>query len=162
MPECMKKDIFIDNNIAKNFSNPMDEEYKKLIQWLLTTNGNEDEDKNAYLVVSQKLLVEYISSSQYAASNTSIPVMINTLQREGRLIKFDNQQIKEFQRKYFKSSVLKNLKSNREDRDHIPIVCLSDRKYALTIDDKLFDDLRDFPGFKVWVEKRPENLDYEN
>ena len=27
----MKKDLFIDNNIAKNFSNPQDEEYIK--QW---------------------------------------------------------------------------------------------------------------------------------
>lgn len=30
----MKKDIFIDNNIASKFSNPLDPEYKKLIKWL--------------------------------------------------------------------------------------------------------------------------------
>ena len=32
----MKKDIFIDNNIACRFSNPMDPEMKKLISWLTT------------------------------------------------------------------------------------------------------------------------------
>jgi len=34
----MKKDIFIDNNIAKNFTNPLDGEYKKLVQWLMRYN----------------------------------------------------------------------------------------------------------------------------
>ena len=32
----MLKDLFIDNNVAKNFANPLDPEYKKLIQWLMT------------------------------------------------------------------------------------------------------------------------------
>jgi hypothetical protein len=29
------KDIFIDNSIAKNFANPLDPEYKKLVAWLM-------------------------------------------------------------------------------------------------------------------------------
>ena len=46
------KDIFIDNNVASRFKNPADEEYKKLLNWI-TEKG--------HLVLSQKLLKEYIS-----------------------------------------------------------------------------------------------------
>lgn len=53
----MKKDIFIDNNIACRFANPMDPEMKKLINWIMKNEeGSED---NAILVVSDKLLHEY-------------------------------------------------------------------------------------------------------
>lgn len=53
-----KKDIFIDNNITKNFCNPLDPEYKKLIKWLMAFD-EQDKAKNAYLVISNKLLAEY-------------------------------------------------------------------------------------------------------
>ena len=60
----MKKDIFIDNNIACRFSNPMDPEMKKLIYWIQKyVAGSED---NAILVVSQKLLNEYFASCKGA------------------------------------------------------------------------------------------------
>ena len=39
------KDIFIDNNIAKNFGNPMDEEYQKLIRWLQKFDEDKDTDR---------------------------------------------------------------------------------------------------------------------
>ncbi len=55
------KDIFIDNNIAKNFCNPLDPEYKRLIQWLIS-------DSTAYLVVSNKLIVEYTRSTGQSTS----------------------------------------------------------------------------------------------
>jgi hypothetical protein len=62
----MKKDIFIDNNIAKNFTNPLDPEYVKLIKWLLAYDevpeGSPDYI-NAHLAVSKKLLVEYYRSA---------------------------------------------------------------------------------------------------
>lgn len=48
-----KKDIFIDNNITKNFANPLDPEYKKLIKWLMAFD-EQDKAKNAYLVISNK------------------------------------------------------------------------------------------------------------
>ncbi|MDY6785065.1 MAG: hypothetical protein SW833_21400 [Cyanobacteriota bacterium] len=80
----MKKDIFIDNNIAKNFANPLDPEYKKLIKWLLTQN-------DAYLVVSVKLLQEYKSTCANATSPTSIPLIIDRLTRDGRLLKIERQ-----------------------------------------------------------------------
>lgn len=88
------KDIFIDNNIAKNFANPADQNYKELIQWLL--DYNEDEDNDAYLVASNKLLKEYLSSSYNCSRPTSIPVIISTLTIQGRLLKVNNQELKEF------------------------------------------------------------------
>ena len=46
----MLKDIFIDSNVAKNFANPLDPEYKKLVNWLM--NFDEDnQTNNAHLVV---------------------------------------------------------------------------------------------------------------
>ncbi|UCH95696.1 MAG: hypothetical protein JSV88_02305 [Candidatus Aminicenantes bacterium] len=155
----MKKDIFIDNNIAKNFINPMDVEYKKLVQWLMKFNP-EDSFENAYLTVSKKLLLEYLSTASHSPSNTSMPSIIDKLTREGRLIKITNIEIKEFQREYFTKKIVKNLRSNKEDHDHIPVVLLSHRKYALSLDDDFIYDLAHFPGFRVRAEKRPERLPY--
>jgi hypothetical protein len=156
----MKKDIFIDNNIAKNFSNPMDVEYKKLILWLMKYNpGNLVE--NAYLAVSNKLLAEYYRTAVFASSGSSIPIIIDKLTREGRLVKIKNAAIKEFQRQHFTKKIDKNLRSNKEDHDHIPVVLLSARKYALSLDDDFVYDLVHFPGFKARAEKRPENLPFD-
>lgn len=154
-----KKDIFIDNNIAKNFANPLDPEYKKLILWLIKYIP-ENPDKNAVLVVSNKLLVEYCRTSGNSFSATSIPAIINKLTREGRLQKISNQGIKEFQQKYFSKAIRRKLKSNQEDQEHIPVVLMSDRKYALTLDDKFTQDLLGFPGFTVTVGKKPTEIPY--
>jgi hypothetical protein len=149
----MKQDIFIDNNIAKNFSNPMDGEYKKLIRWLMLGN--------AYLVVSNKLLGEYSRTVTSASGGSNISIIIDILTQKGRLIKITNTEIKEFQREHFKKKVKKNLRSNKKDHDHIPVVLLSHRKYALSLDNDFIYDLVHFPGFTVRVEKRPENLPYD-
>lgn len=156
----MKKDIFIDNNIAKNFSNPMDEEYKRLIRWLMTYDpGNSS--VNAILVVSNKLLAEYNRTAMNATTGTNSHVIINKLMSEGRLVKISNPAIKEFKQKFFSKKTEKSLRSNKADHDHIPVVLLSDRKYALSLDDNFIYDLRHFPGFTVLVEKRPEKLPYD-
>jgi hypothetical protein len=105
----MLKDIFIDNNIAKNFSNPLDPEYKKLIKWLMRYDGTKPEF-NAYLVVSNKLIGEYLRTARDALSPTNITIIISKLSREGRLIKVSNQAIKEFKQKHFKSKVVKRLR----------------------------------------------------
>lgn len=120
-----------------------------------------EEDDRAYLVVSQKLLVEYARSCRDAAGKTSIPMIISQLTRDGRLERITNQQIKEFKNKYFTKSVERNLRANNEDRDHIPAVLLSERKYALTYDENLTHDLENFPGFAVLVSKRPEDIPYK-
>ncbi len=155
----MRKDIFIDNNIANNFSNPVDNQYKNLIQWLLK-NNTESTEQNAYLVVSQKLINEYYRSSTAAKSTTNITVVLSRMQKEGRRIFINNQQIKEFQNEYFTKKSLRNLKSNEEDHDHISVVFLSDRKFVLTLDENFTFDLLNFPKFSARVEKRPENLPY--
>lgn len=150
----MKKDLFIDNNIAKNFASPLDEEYKKLIQWI---------EKEGYLVVSNGLLVEYIRSAKNANSATAIPNMIVRLTRDERLIKISNQEIKDFKAKFFTKKAEKSLTCNHQDRDLIPIVFLSDRKFALSLDIKFTADLVKFPKFgkQTRVEKRPQDLPYE-
>jgi len=155
----MKQDIFIDTNIAKNFSYPIDNEYKRLINWLLK-NDLEQSELNAYILVSQKLINEYSRSSANAKSLTTISVILSKMQKQGRRVFITNQQIKDFQKEYFSKKTLKKLKSNEEDREHIPVVFLSDRKYVLTIDENFTYDLEHFPNFKATVEKRPENLPY--
>jgi hypothetical protein len=52
------------------------------------------------------------------------------------------------------------LTCNYEDREHLPVVLLSQRKYALSLDDRFIADLENFPGFVVLVKKRPEELPY--
>ncbi len=156
----MKKDIFIDTNIAKDFTNPINQEYIKLIDWLL--KYEEGSENNAFLAVSKKLLSEYFRSAMNAHTKTCIQVIISQLQIKGRLLIFTNEQIKEFQKKYFSKKVIRNLRCNQEDRNHIPIVLLSERKYALSKDNNFTYDLLNFPGFSVRVEQSPERLNYEN
>ncbi len=158
----MKHDIFIDNNIASKFANPADPEYKELIRWLMDNHeiGEGQNDDRAYLVVSQKLLAEYLRSCRDASGATSIPMIINKLTKEDRLVRITNQEIKDFKSQHFTKAVEKKLRSNNEDRDHIPTVLLSDRKYALTYDENFTYDLEHFHGFAVIVKSRPEELPY--
>ena len=154
-----RKDIFIDNNIAKNFSNPLDPEYKRLIRWLMEFSADNKENC-AHLAVSKKLIGEYLRTSKAASSPTSIPIIIDKLTREGRLNMISNSAIKQFKQVYFTNRVLRRLRSNSEDREFIPVVLLSDRKYALTIDDKFIYDLVHFSGFTVLAKKRPQDIPY--
>ena len=159
----MKKDIFIDNNIASKFCNPLDPEYKKLVKWLITKTEIEEgvvDEQNAHIVYSNKLLTEYIRSAKDARSNTSMPAIIDKMTREGRYIKISNAEIKDFQKEYFTKKVLKNLLSNKEDKEHIPVVMLSERQFVLAYDVNFTHDLENFKGFKGQVEKRPEDLPY--
>lgn len=155
----MKKDIFIDNNIAKNFANPMDPEYKKLLSWIRTHNLNKNAD--AYLVASKKLLEEYISTSGQCNASTNICAIVAVLQSQGRLDTFTNNQIKQFRKTHYKKHVVKAMTCSDIDRNyHIPTVFLSERHYALSIDDAFIRDLLNFPGFTAVAAKRPENLNY--
>lgn len=158
----MKKDIFIDNNIASRFKNPADPEYIKLRDWLVLYREIKEgeEDTNAHLVVSNKLLNEYSRSNQNIKDGQNIILIIGRLQRQGRLIKIDNQTIKDFQQEHFTKKTLKQLSCNQEDREHIPVVLLSHRKYALSIDDAFVNDLLNFPKFQVLACKRPEEMPY--
>ncbi len=150
----MKKDIFIDNNIAKNFCAPADPNYIELISWL-------KECEDAHLVVSKKLVKEYYDSNKGATSNTSILLIIQLLERNDRLINISKAEIDNFQSSFFTKTVEKKLRSNAEDRNHIPVVLLSERKMALTLDANFRYDLENFPGFTVIVSDRPEAIGYK-
>ena len=155
----MKKDIFIDNNVSKNFANPADPEYKKLLSWLFLYTRNPNED--AYLVVSIKLIEEYIATSGACNASTNICVVIDRLQSQGRLVIITKKQISSFRRTHYKSHVVRNLTCTNTDRNyHIPTVLLSERRYALSIDDAFINDLLNFPGFSVVCAKRPELIPY--
>ncbi len=156
-----KKDLFIDNNIAKNFSNPLDPEYKKLIRWLQKYDPDHKAD-NAALVVSNKLMGEYIATTGNSKSLTNIVIIIDRLTREGRLNKISNSEIKEFKRLYFRKKVVRGLTCNSKDRDHIPVILLSIRKYALSLDEPFIHDLLHFPGYIVIICKRPQDLPYQD
>lgn len=154
------KDIFIDNSIAKNFANPLDPEYKKLVSWLLNYSYS-DPLGNAFLVVCNKLLMEYGRTSSNSKSRTNILAIVDKLLREGRLNKIQNSEIKDFKQKHFKPKVVRCLTCNNADRDFIPVVLLSHRKYALVADYAFRNDLIKFPGFVVCAERRPEDIPYD-
>lgn len=159
----MKRDIFIDNNIACRFANPVDPNYKDLVAWLNDNHviPENQEDDRAYLVVSNKLLKEYFSSCRGAFATNAIPNIVGKLMKQGRLVKISNEQINEFKATFFSKTVERKLTSNAEDRNHIPVVLLSDRKMALTNDENFTSDLVNFPGFTVVVSDRPEKISYK-
>ena len=156
----MKKDIFIDNNIASRyFSNPIDAEHSKLVDWLRTFN--EDEETDAYLLISPYLMREYHESNRYATSTTNIVQIISDLTKQERLVNFTKKEIEAFQNQHYSKKVMKRLLSNNKDHNHIPVVLLSDRKMALSEDDNFLHDLYEFSGFEPVTAKRPENLNYK-
>lgn len=160
----MKKDIFIDTNIASRFQNPADPEYIKLIKWLLSyqkVEEGEEDTINAHLVVSKKLLGEYNRSNYDSKSNQNIITIISVLTKQGRIPPRSKQDIDNFKRKYFTKRNVNKLTCNQEDREHIPFILLSDRKYALAIDGPLVNDLLNFPKFRVLACKRPKDLPYD-
>lgn len=144
----MPNDIFVDNNVAKNFCNPADQHYKAFIKWLF---------EEGCLVVTNKILTEYVSSSGASPSETNIVVIIARLTREGRLIKFGKQQLDDFR---FSRRTERTLRSNRKDHPHIKAVLLSTRKLALSIDEKFRYDVNSFPGYDAVARERPEQLNY--
>ncbi|WP_113661468.1 hypothetical protein [Pedobacter nanyangensis] len=161
------KDIFIDNNVAKNFSNPLDNEYKKLIEWIINYDESivavePDKKKDfAHLVVNQKLLTEYLRSSYNCFHSTSMPMIIALLTRQGRLIKHNNSLIGELKSQLFSKKILRNILSNEEDHCHICTIIQSNRKKALTYDENLTIDLKSFPNYNIEVSDRPEKIGYE-
>lgn len=162
----MKKDIFIDNNVAKNFSNPADPEYKKLIKWLVKFDKSIDIEENAHLVLSKKIMSEYEGGSRGAKSNSNIIVIVNTLTKQGRINKFAKEEIEKFQNKYFTKQIIKKFQNfrldnkNNKDRNHLPIIMMSDRKKALIIDDRFYNAVNNFPKFNAQAEKKPQEEFY--
>ena len=142
------KDIFVDNCVAKNFANPLDPEYKALIQWLF------DE---GFLAVSNKLLGEFGRTSGSCAVGTNIWLIVSHLQTRGRLRHFSNSQLAGFA---IPKRVARKLQSNPADHVHIKTVLLSHRKFALTLDAKLYRDINWYPGHKALAANRPQHIPY--
>jgi hypothetical protein len=154
------KDIFIDNDCAKNFANPLDPEYKRLIIWLIAYNPLRLGD-NAYLVINQRILNEYNRTSGLATSSTNIIVVIEKLKREGRLEKISNHDIRDFKRQHFTKGVSRRFTCNHADQDNIAAVLISDRKMALSRDKNFLASLQSVPGFITHVARRPQDLQYD-
>ncbi len=97
----MIKDLFVDNNIAKNFKNPADPEYERLIKWLY---------EDGHLVLTQKLLKEYHDSNRgnYGQSILSI---IARLTKEERIVMISNEQLEGL--RFSKTTDKKCLKLNK-------------------------------------------------
>jgi hypothetical protein len=142
-------DIFIDNNVAKNFANPLDDEYKELIKWLFDVG---------WLVVSKKLLIEYSRTCGMSTAATNIGAIINQLTRNGRLNNISNADLANLK---FKPRIEKSLRCNHSDRDHLKTVLLSDRRYAISLDNKLRHDINNYPGVNARAEARPNDLPYK-
>lgn len=175
----MEKDIFIDTNVAKNFSNPMDFEYIKLIVWLMQLPDHKvdiffnkklsDKQKKELqslivknkpnLVYSKKIHSEYNRASSESISQTAIPIIINKLITENRLNSFTNSEIKQFNNDYSKQ--YRKLTCNKSDKLHVPIIMMSNRKKALIIDNNFRNDVNNFPGFKAKAESKPRENFYK-
>ena len=148
----MIKDLFVDNNVAKNFKNPADPAYQKLMNWLFT---------EGHLVITQKLLLEYHASNR-GNFGQSIFTIIDQLTRDGRLVKISTEEMKTMQ--FPKRLDEKCLKLNK-DYWHLKAIILSNRKVAIIIDKAFRDAVNNHPkvdGVQACAVARPEEIDYEN
>ena len=144
----MKKDIFIDTNIACKFAKP-NKAQVEFLEWL---------ENSGYLMVSKKILNEYNKSCNIRIFIAIIDKLISN----NRLVRISNDEIKTFKKQHFTKRITKRLQSNHQDRDHIPLVLLSERKIAITEDDKFTSDLMNIPGFKPIVSHTFDGVDYSN
>jgi len=148
VPLKHSKDIFVDNNIAKNFCNPMDPAYKTFIKWLIA---------EGHLVLTNKIINEYMRTCASNTSDSNMAVIVGKLIADGRANFINNEKLKELK---IKPKVKKGLRSNVQDHDHIKAVILSVRKMAVCGDINLCYDLSNFPGLTATVSHRPENVPY--
>ena len=158
----MKKDIFIDTDFAvKKLTNPMSPSCLSFYQWLITKNSNPTHD--AFLVLSLKLIREYSDSCGiYPSLRTGMSVIFDIVTKENRINRVENSQIKDFKKNHYKSKRLTGrLRCNKNDACfHLPTVMLSDRKYALSLDNNFSHDLNNFPGYTAIAENDPSLIPY--
>lgn len=148
----MIKDLFVDNNVAKNFKNPADPEYVKLMNWLYV---------KGHLVVTPKLMAEYYASNQ-GNFGQSIISIINQLTIEGRLVKVSNDEMKALA---FPKKIEEKCQRLKKDYWHVKAILLSNRKMAIIIDEAFRNAVNEHPihdGVKACAVSRPEAIDYEN
>lgn len=125
-PEKEIKDIIIDANVMRLYSEPKDKTIKDLFTWLF---------KDGSLALSQAILHEYNRHG-----NTLIFGLIQHLMKNNRIISIDNAHLKKFT-----SDSKYKYTCNPEDRDHAKLVFLSHRKKLISFDVKLVNDVNKFP-----------------
>jgi hypothetical protein len=158
----MKKDIFIDANVACKFASTKDPEILKLINWLLKCEEGKTSE-NAYLMASPKLRKEYLGGASNCHRATSISVIYITMHEEHRLNMISNAQIESFRQLHIPGKKWDNLRCNTEDKYHFPVVFLSDRKFVITEDKTFASELRNFPKFGQYVKcsHTPKDIPYQ-
>jgi len=147
----MYKDILVDNDAAINFTNPINNHYKKFYKWLFIEGS---------LAVCNKLIQQYNSTLRNVNSDTNIVIIIQKLERDKRLNKISNSCLKKLR---IKKHILKKLKA-KNDLHILKTVLLSDRKYAITEDINLIHDINYYPlfeGCRAMAFKCPSELEYE-
>ena len=160
------KDIFIDADVACKIHKPLDG-YSDFVQWLLYNGSNKD--NNAYLVVSHKIIQDWFGRpGSSSATKNSIAAIYEQLNREDRLNRISNDDLKEFCKIHFKQKVWDSLTCKRKDSNdpyHFMAIHLSDRKMALIEDGRLKHDLLNIKlpklDVKITVDSNPNNLDYK-
>lgn len=141
-------DLFVDADRSKYFSRPVDPRYRKLIEWLRS---------DGQLVVCASLIREYEGAVRGSTSPTTLVALVNHLQRDGRLKRFDRRALNAFR---IRKHVEKRLRSGMKDRDHLKIVLLSDRKLGVSGDGNFRRDVNNFPGYSAVVRRHPSEVPY--
>jgi len=140
-------DIFIDNDTVKNLANPVGAAYKQFISWLI---------KEGSLVVSNKIINEYCAGCG-GQKSANILTIIDIQTKAGRLNKKSNADLKLVR---FPQRLERAFRSNRKDWDHIRLVLLSDRRFAISQDANFCYDLTHYPSGHVTVAKSPAQICY--
>ena len=143
-------DLFVDADRSGKFCRPVDPAYQDLIEWLLS---------DGYLVVCQSLIVEYHRAVQGSSLPTTLIVLLDKLKRQGRLRHFDKKTLDDFR---IRTHVERGLRSNREDRDHLKVVLLSDRRLGISGDVNFCHDANNYPGFTATVDRHPSQVPYRS
>lgn len=144
----VKPDLFVDSNLSEHFAKPVRPEYRELIRWL---------SEEGCLVACQSLIREYHAAVRGATSQTTLVAIVDRLQRDGRIRRFSNKDLRAFR---MSTAVRRRLRSNWTDHDFIKIVLLSDRKLGLSEDRNLARDINNFPGHQAKVARAPSEIDY--
>lgn len=120
------KDIVIDANVMRLYSEPKDLSIKELFTWLFYEGK---------LALSQGILNEYNRHG-----NQLLFGLIQHLIKSNRINSITNTQLKDF-------NLDKNYRytCNKEDRHHAKLVFLSHRKKMISFDGKLVNDINNFP-----------------
>ena len=159
----MRKDIFIDAQIANTFAGSnLCQHVKDLIDWLLTIDPI-NHDNEAHLVSSQYIRAEYWGGNNHCLKEYSIVSIYTELQKRDRINFKGKEEIEKFKRENISKKKWGKLKSKENDKNHIPLVFLSDRKMVLSNDNSFIEDLINFPKFgnDVKLARTPKDLNYK-